>query len=573
MGGGYFRKLPGRLFGFPRTAEWLVRNTLLLGFFVLLVLIGSLGYLSWQSFRQLESDISAIRESEENHYRVVMAISETFGKMAAEARTVLGNSESKLLVFPARQRLKALRDEMEENINKGRITTLADRPEWREFETSFQDYWREISAGAPADWTSERDRLALAIEELKGTVSLERVENDNRVQELSRNQRNKELAATIIVLLVSFIVAMLTFYEIRRILNQLGKAYAESKVSRDYLQSLLDSLVSGVVVVGQEGTVETISDSFRKLPGLEIGDASKQNYEKLFAGNTALIEFIENGLKEPSQINRYHGRIEIGASGTLFDVFASPLVVSEEHRGLILVFVDVTEIARAQSELRRNRALTAVGQMTAQIAHEIKNPLGSIRFATEVLKRQGMNSDDSKETIAAIERSVDHLALIVAELSEFARPKELNRTELNLNSLLDDLLPMVVDKLDAKGIEIRKSFASGLPAGNYDATELRKLFLNLIINAIDASNPGGYLELRTRLNGNRDVLVDVIDHGAGMDAETLRRLFEPFYTTKEKGTGLGMAISKKITELHRGDLKVTSKKGEGTTATVRLPIF
>lgn len=573
MGGGYFRKLPGRFFGFPRTAEWLVRNTLLLGFFVLLVLIGGLGYLSWQSFRQLESDIALIRESEQNHYRAVTDVSETFGKMVAEARSVLGNSESSLLVFPGRQRLKRLRDEMEVNIGNGRITTLADTPEWREFETAFKAYWEKLSAGPPADWSGERDRLALAIEELKRVVSVERAENDKRVQELSRKQRNKELAATIVVLLVSFIVAMLTFYEIRRILNQLGKAYAGSKESRDYLQSLLDSLVSGVVVVGQDGTIETISDSFRKLPGVEVGDAGKQNYDQLFAGNAPLMEFIEEGLKEPSRINRYHGRIEMGDSGNLFDVFASPLVVSEEHRGIILVFVDVAEIARAQGELRRNRALTAIGQMTAQIAHEIKNPLGSIRFATEVLKRQGTDSDDSKETIGAIERSVDHLALIVAELSEFARPKELNRTELDLNSLLDSLLPMVVDKLAAKEIKVRKNFSPGLPAGSYDATELRKLFLNLIINAIDASSLGGYLELRTRLNGNRDVLVDVIDHGAGMDAETLRRLFEPFYTTKEKGTGLGMAIAKKITELHRGDLKVTSKKGEGTTATVRLPIF
>ncbi|HVG17593.1 MAG TPA: ATP-binding protein [Blastocatellia bacterium] len=573
MGGDYIRRLPGRFFGFPRTAEWLVRNILLLGFFVLLALVGGLGYLSWQGFRQLEGDITAIRESEVNHYRAVRAISETFGKMAAEARSVLGNSDSKLLVFPGRQQLKSLKDEMEENIKDGRLTSIADSPEWGEFEATFQAYWEKIRLGPPVDWSDERDRLALAIEGLKRVVDQERVENNKRVQELSGKQRNKELAATIVVLLVSLIVAMLTFYEIRRILNQLGRAYAESSESRDHLQSLLDSLVSGVVVVGQGGKVETISDSFRKVQGLDAGEAGERDYEQLFAANGSLVEFIADGLKMPAQINRYYGRIEMGSGGNLFDVFASPLVASGEHRGIILVFVDVTEMARAHAELRRNRALTAVGQMTAQIAHEIKNPLGSIRFATEVLKRQVPDSDDSKETIGAIERSVDHLALIVAELSEFARPKELNRTEINLNSLLDGLLPMVVDKLTAKGIEVKKSYAPGLPSGNYDATELRKLFLNLIINAIDASSPDGHLELRTRLNGKRDVLVDIIDHGAGMDAETLRRLFEPFYTTKEKGTGLGMAIAKKITELHRGDLEVTSKKGEGTTATVRLPII
>ena len=572
MGAGDFRKLAGRVLGFPRTAEWLVRNTLLVGFFTLLILIAGLGYLSWQSFRQLEVDIARIREAEMIHADAIRSVDETVVKIGAEVRSVLGNSESKLLTFPARQHLKTLKQEMDENMRKARLSSLVDRAEWGEFEAAFQAYWEKINLNTPVDWYGERERLNLALERLRTLLNLEREEDNQRVQELSRKQRNKELAATVIVLLVSFVVAMMTFYEIRRILKRLSEAYAESNESRDYLQSLLNGLVSGVVVVAQDGTVETISDAFRKLPGLEVGNAGEQNYERLFQGTPSIIEYVEKGLKEPARINRYHGRIELDG-GNLFDVFASPLVVSGEHHGIILVFVDVTEIASAQAELRRNRALTAVGQMTAQIAHEIKNPLGSIRFAAEVLKRQGPDSDDRMETIGAIERSVDHLALIVAELSEFARPKELNRTELNLNSLLDDLLPMVVDKLTAKGIEIRKSYASGLPTGSYDATELRKLFLNLIINAIDASAPGGSLELRTRLNGKRDVLVDVVDYGAGMDGETLRRLFEPFYTTKEKGTGLGMAIAKKITELHSGNLTVTSKKGQGTTVTVRLPII
>jgi signal transduction histidine kinase len=285
-----------------------------------------------------------------------------------------------------------------------------------------------------------------------------------------------------------------------------------------------------------------------------------------------LVAAVSEALTSTSTTNRHYGRVDFATK--LFDFFTSPLIVAGERQGVILVFVDVTDTARAQAELGRNRALTAVGQMTAQIAHEIKNPLGSIRFAAEFLKRQSKaNQPGDRSTIEVIERSVDHLAAIVAELSEFARPKTLNRAELNLNDLLDELLPMVADRLNAKQIRVDKEYGPDIPAGQYDGTELRKLFLNLIINAIEASEPRSSIELRTRADGEREIEIEVADHGAGMDAGTLRRLFEPFYTTKEKGTGLGMAIAKKIAELHSGDLVVNSQPGRGTTVTVKLPLI
>jgi len=157
-------------------------------------------------------------------------------------------------------------------------------------------------------------------------------------------------------------------------------------------------------------------------------------------------------------------------------------------------------------------------------------------------------------------------------LLEFSRPKELNLSRVNINKLLEDLLPMAADRSAAKQIVFETEFSDAVPPAEYDEAELRKLFLNLIINAIDASDPGRTVTLRTRVESTGELAVDVQDHGHGMDDETKRRLFEPFYTTKTNGTGLGMAIAKKITELHRGDLTVSSRKGEGATITVRLPL-
>ncbi len=566
------RKLPARLLALPRTAEWIVRNVLLVGFFLLLMLIAGLGYLSWQSFRELENEITLIRQSEVIHKSAVSLISETAGKIQAYAQTALANEESKPVSFVARQKLKTLKVEMDERIKNMRLTSLSDTEKWREFESAFEAYWEKINSKTAIDWFAERERMTGAIAGLEHYVRAELEENDKRIKALSEAERKKEGAATAVVLFVSFVVAVLTFYEIRKIMKKLSLAYAESSASRDYLRSLLDSLDSGVVVVAEDGRVETVSRSFRRLTGLGAETEVEQDFKELFQDSPFLVEKISQGLSNPGRVNRYQGSLELG-DGKLFDVFASPLVINEERRGMILVFVDMTETARTQAELRRNRALSAVGQMTAQIAHEIKNPLGSIRFATEVIKRRGPISQSDAETLAVIDRSVDHLATIVAELADFARPKELKRTEINLNNLLDDVMPMVADRLSVKRVEVEKHYSPDLPVGQYDATELKKLFLNLIINAIDASELGGSIELRTKVNGRREITVEIADRGSGMDKETLGRLFEPFYTTKEKGTGLGMAIAKKITELHKGDLLIMSKKGEGTTATVRLPII
>jgi two-component system sensor histidine kinase HydH len=308
-----------------------------------------------------------------------------------------------------------------------------------------------------------------------------------------------------------------------------------------------------------------------RLTGIKRDEALRQDYRRLFEGNPRLLETISTQLESEQPEGRYLGRVKLGRD-RLFDISASPLMISGEYRGLILVFTDITETERAQSELRRNRALAAVGQMTAQIAHEIKNPLGSIRFAAELIKRQPAVDERSRETVEVIDRSVNHLTTIVAELSEFARPKELNRSPTDLNELLESLAPMLADRLASKKLELICKYSDDVPAGHYDQTELRKLFLNLIINAIDASEPGSMIELTTGHDGDNTVVVEVRDQGCGMDPETLSRLFEPFYTTKNGGTGLGMAISKKIAELHRGDLQVESTQGLGTKVIVRLPI-
>lgn len=567
------QKLRERLVGPPGPVEPLVRNVLFLGFFVLLLLVAGVGYRSIQSLERLEQESARVDETEERHLRLVLDISETAGKLGSEARTVVGGGPQGVLRIPAWQHLKDYKKEMDGEIERARRTTLADSEEWSQFESAYLSLWTALEEASPGsdNWHDQRDKMLQAVKRLDKLVDREREQNNVKGHEMSVSARRRIVAATGAVLLVGLIVAALAFYEIRKNLKRLAGAYAASAESRDYLRSLLDSLVSGVVVIGQDGIVQTVSESFRGLPAVAPDSRSGQSYTEMFSANPSLLAAVAEELSQKSSSNRYYGRVDLGVR--LFDVFASPLMIGGERNGIILVFVDVTDTARAHAELQRNSALAAVGQMTAQISHEIKNPLGSIRFAAEFLKRQAAVSNSvDMSTLQVIERSVDHLAAVVAELSEFARPKRLHRVETNLNDLIDELLPMVADRLSAKRMQVKSDYRSDGAIGQYDATELKKLFLNLIINAVEASQPESSIEIRTSINGGHGVVVDIVDHGSGMDAETQRRLFEPFYTTKEKGTGLGMAIAKQIAELHNGDLTVASEVGAGTTVTVVLPL-
>lgn len=547
------------------------RNVFLIGFLLLLLLIILAGHLVRKNFVQVEGEIAVLHQTEARELQLVLGVAGLVGKIVTEARLVIGTIDESRLHGPSQRQLLLLKEKMNGFIDEGRRMPIGQSDEWKRFESAFDDYWTAImgSESPQVTWPDERNKLLEAVTGLENLTIRHHETNDASSLQLSETAQKRVGALMILVLLMGVAVAGLTFYEMRRVLNRLNRAYTSSSDSREYLQSVVNSLVSGLVVLDMDGVVATVNGAFMKLAGSATGDPVGRSYQAIFPDNNALIPFIADRLRADALQGRDTCRVEL--ADRLFDVFSSPLVIADKQRGLILILMDITDVERAQAELRRNRALTAVGQMTAQIAHEIKNPLGSIRFAAEILKRRLPGDEEHLEGIEIIERSVDHLAAVVNELCEFSRPKELNRTRVDLNSFLDNLLPMVADRLTEKALKVEKSYSASYSTGMFDISELRKLFLNLIINAIDASNQGDSIQLRTLANGAEGVSVQIIDRGCGMDSETQRRLFEPFYTTKRAGTGLGMPIAKKISELHGGDLVVHSREGQGTTITVRLP--
>jgi signal transduction histidine kinase len=316
------------------------------------------------------------------------------------------------------------------------------------------------------------------------------------------------------------------------------------------------------------------------------------DYRAALARLPEVAAFVDKTLAQPDDSSNLRERLEIkphdGRNGDtrLLDVYTSPLTIGGQTGGRVVVILDVTEAEKVHDELRRSRALSAVGQITATVAHELYNPIGAVKLNLDLLEMQiGDGGVDLKNVVARLKRGVDHLSTIVMDLRHLTRTREPERQTTDLNGLLDEVVELASDRLERSRICVERNYSTQLPQGEYDPQQLRKVFLNLLINAVEASPQNSDVELRTQYlsvngaphssenNGAPGALVvSVIDRGVGMSTETKRRLFEAFYTTKHNGTGLGMMITQEIVKKHGGKIEVESAEGKGTTVSVYLPV-
>ncbi len=229
----------------------------------------------------------------------------------------------------------------------------------------------------------------------------------------------------------------------------------------------------------------------------------------------------------------------------------------------------IHEIKAAQDNLIRTEKLYAVGEFSAGVAHEIKNPLTSIKMLMQTLeqKKQPMSSRD----FTIIEGEINRIDTIVKEFLAFARPKKIEKTEVNINELLEEVITLTRPKMKQSRIELEKDFSSQIPVikGNIDG--LKQVFLNVVLNAIQAIEEGGTVRIKTGVN-EKEAVILIKDDGMGIPEKNLKSIFDPFFTTKKEGTGMGLALAYNIISDHSGKLDIESKQGIGTTVKVALPL-
>lgn len=229
-------------------------------------------------------------------------------------------------------------------------------------------------------------------------------------------------------------------------------------------------------------------------------------------------------------------------------------------------------LKEAEAAVRRSERLAALGQLTAGLAHELRNPLGTMRASAEMLSKK-IPSDDAiaNELAGFIASEVDRTNSLITRFLEFARPLQLRREKTEVGNLLDTSIRELEQHNPRFPVKLHRNYAPEIPSVSMDRELMARVFYNLLLNAAQASPPGGTITAKTRLLDDV-VEVSILDRGSGIEKEHLESIFNPFFTTKSDGVGLGLAIVSKIVDEHRGSIRAESEPGNGSVFRVFLPV-
>ena len=381
-----------------------------------------------------------------------------------------------------------------------------------------------------------------------------------------------------------FIAAFLSNFiaeQLRRTGAQLAEKQDDLEALRTLNQNIVRSVVIGLVTVDPGHLITFVNPTAERILGLPAGQMTNRSFIELFP---ALNRAFVPGEEDLSYEGRTRKRWECTWKREDGELLHLGFSVSElrdtgdQTIGWIILFQDLSALKRMEQNIKRADLLATVGKLAAGIAHEIRNPMASISGSIQVLASELDLDRVNRSLMEIVIRETDRLNRLISDFLDFARPAQVNPEIIDLNLLLDETIEMVRHSTPG---ELEIAFHCDFEPDVFiraDSGQLRQLFLNLLLNAVQAMRRGGRVEVSSRQvaapEGQGDdggVQIEIADTGKGMKEEELESIFSPFFTTKEAGTGLGLTVAYRIVENHGGRISVSSESGRGTRFTVVLP--
>ena len=356
--------------------------------------------------------------------------------------------------------------------------------------------------------------------------------------------------------------------------------------SEKFYQNIFASLIDGILIISDDLKVIIANQASEEIFQRSKGSFEGLFLEKIFPNQPKVIGHIRQAVVDGTP---YHHMEAIGfrkSNNGYFPVNLtfSPIIKGRDERstGVILI-KDNTFTKELLEDSQQVEYLATLSTLSAGMAHEIRNPLSGIRGSAQLLLKD-LQDSDQREYIEIVIAEVDRINRLVTKMMDLSHPSSENFNQTNIHQVLEEILALEGESLKKKKGKFIQVYDPSLPTIEANKDGLKQVFLNLVKNAVEASPKGGQVTITTEFNNNytlrkinnalltSNIVIKITDSGVGMNETTKKNLFTPFFTTKKRGTGLGMTISLKIIESHSGKIKVTSEKNIGTVVQVFLPI-
>ena len=366
---------------------------------------------------------------------------------------------------------------------------------------------------------------------------------------------------------------------------------------QDFGLKILNSLRAGILSVDLQRRITAINEIAIRIFELENRNYVGMGIEDVLSDQQQLLQTLNDSYQMKNLPSRAELDLKIrnGTNRTVGYTISFIKNESGQVEGISLFFKDLTLVEQLNEQEKLKDRLAALGQMAAGLAHEIRNPLAAIELTASLIKRKMNDQPTHTSQLESIQSEVRKLNKIVTDCLEFVRPVKVSPEKVNLQSLLEESLANAFSTTNREGIEIIKDYQQ-TPTVPIDYNQMKQVFVNLMVNAIQALGEKGTLSIScgpssffqrngsyangkfSEKNLSRQVdsalyaWVKIEDNGQGISEEFLSKIFYPFFTTKEKGSGIGLAIAQKIIDSHHGSIDVESELGRGTTFTIKLPL-
>ena len=367
-----------------------------------------------------------------------------------------------------------------------------------------------------------------------------------------------------------------------RLTKQNAELAAALQELRSYYEDLLSSLQDGVIILDPAGRIVSMNQAAEELTGFSGSQIAGRLIGEVFPPPARLTSLVARTADQGMSHADFEATL-MRADGTRVTVSTVVSLVSNargESRGVVLVLRDLSRVKELEEQVRRSERLAALGVLAAGVAHEVRNPLVGVRAAAQLMEREPGFPPNLQEYTAIVIREVDRLNRLVGDLLAFAGHRPLRMQACNVNQIVEEALRLEESALQPGALTVVRRYDPAVPAVAADPERLLQVFLNLIRNGVEAmAGQTGELHLRTRFErvapqcgGGAAAVVEIGDQGPGMLPDIQAQVFNPFFTTKDGGTGLGLPVSLRIVEEHGGAIEVQSEVGQGTTFRVLLPI-